>query len=295
MRYAFAPLRVLLLLLHVLDGLLITGLAFPALAQPKRNRIIRAWSRGLLRICGMRLVVTGCALDPRLARDGVLAGARGRLVLANHVSWIDVFALLATLPSRFVAKAEIGRWPLLGLLVTLVGTLYLERGRRHAVAAMNQRVRDRLKDGHSVVVFAEGTTTDGFSLLPFHSNLIAPALEVGCEIWPVAVRYTDRGVQTSAACFVGEMGLLTSLWNILVAGDIEVEIALLPSLVATADSTRHQLAHLARVAIANHLGVALDPPPHAARPANAPAASPTAPPLADTSPARGSAPASASQ
>src|SRR6185295_3852114 len=160
MRYLIAPLRVLILLLHILDGVLISGLLFPALDQPKRNRIIRVWSRGLLRICAMRLIVAGNALDPRL-------------VLANHVSWIDVFALLATLPSRFVAKSEIGRWPLIGLLVTLVGTLYIERGRRHAVAAMNQRVRDRLKEGHSVVFYAVGTTTDGFSLLPFHSNLIA--------------------------------------------------------------------------------------------------------------------------
>ena len=295
MRYLIAPLRVLILLLHILDGVLISGLLFPALDQPKRNRIIRVWSRGLLRICAMRLIVAGNALDPRLARDGVLEGTRGRLVLANHVSWIDVFALLATLPSRFVAKSEIGRWPLIGLLVTLVGTLYIERGRRHAVAAMNQRVRDRLKEGHSVVVFAEGTTTDGFSLLPFHSNLIAPALEEGCEIWPVAVRYTEGGVQTSAACFVGEMGLVTSLWNILVARDIAVEIALLPSLVATAESTRHQLAHRARVAIANYLGVAMDPPPHAPRPANAATAIPPASPIADTSHARTSAPANASQ
>ena len=295
MRYILAPLRVLILLLHILDGIVISGLLFPALSQPKRNRIIGAWSRALLRICGMRLVDSGDALDPQLARDGVLPGKPGRLMLANHISWIDVFALLGTLPSRFVAKSEIGRWPVIGLLVTLVGTLYIERGRRHAVAAMNQRVRDRLQCGDSVVVFAEGTTTDGFSLLPFHSNLIAPALEVGCEIWPVALRYTDAGVQTSAASFVGDLGLLTSLWNILAARDIAVEVTRLPALLATPDTTRHQLAQLARSAIANHLGVSTDLPTHAARPTASPSASASATPTADTSPAQESVPASASR
>ncbi|HTT14045.1 MAG TPA: lysophospholipid acyltransferase family protein [Burkholderiaceae bacterium] len=294
MRYVLAPLRALILLLHILDGIVISGLLFPTLDQRRRNRIIGAWSRGLVRICGMRLVVTGRPLDPRLAREGVVPGSLGRLVLANHISWIDVFALLGTLPSRFVAKSEIGRWPLVGWLVTLVGTLYIERGRRHAVAAMNQRVSDRLKAGETIVVFGEGTTTYGFELLPFHSNLIAPALEVGCEIWPVALRYTDRGVQTAAAGFVGEMSLVNSLWNILVARDIAVEVACLPSFPAASGTTRHQLAKVARAAIANHLGLAIDAPPHAGRAQQAvPTAS--APLPDDSEPEAASAPASASQ
>jgi 1-acyl-sn-glycerol-3-phosphate acyltransferase len=295
MRYVLAPLRALILLLHIVDGIIISGLLFPPLDQAKRNRIIGAWSRGLLRICGMRLVVTGRPLDPRLARGGVVPGTLGRLILANHISWIDVFALLGTLPSRFVAKSEIGRWPLVGWLVTLVGTLYLERGRRHAVAVMNQRVSERLQAGETIVIFGEGTTTDGFSLLPFHSNLIAPALEVGCEIWPVALRYTDRGVQTPAAGFVGEMSLVTSLWNILVARDIAVEVACLPAFAARPGNTRHQLANLARTAIASHLELAIDASPHFARPQTQQVPTATVSPTEDSEPERSSAPASASQ
>jgi len=295
MRFVVAPVRAVVLLLHILDGIVISGLLFPPLNQKHRNRIIGAWSRGLLRICGMRLVVGGCALDPRLARQGVVPGTLGRLVLANHISWIDVFALLGTLPSRFVAKSEIGRWPVVGWLVTLVGTLYIERGRRHAVAAMNQRVRDRLEAGETIVVFGEGTTGDGFSLLPFHSNLIAPALDACCEIWPVALRYTENGVQTSAAGFVGRMGLVTSLWNILVAHDIAVEVACLPGFTASPEHTRHELAQHARSAIADHLGVRMDPPSHSQRPAHPPAVTATAPASVNTSPERSSAPASASQ
>ncbi len=126
--------------------------------------------------------------------------------LANHVSWLDIFAINAMLPSRFIAKAEIGKWPLLGVLVSRSGTLFIERGRRHAVAAMNKTVREHLKLGETIVVFAEGTTTDGSELLPFHSNVIAPALDVGAEIWPIAIRYTERGKRSAAAAFIDEMG-----------------------------------------------------------------------------------------
>jgi 1-acyl-sn-glycerol-3-phosphate acyltransferase len=255
MRYFFAPLRAVALLLHILAGIAISGFVFPPLAQPARNRIIGAWSRGLVRICGARLRTSGAVPDAQFARVGIRPGAPGRLVLCNHISWIDVFALLGALPSRFVAKSEIGRWPLIGWLVTLVGTLYIERGRRHAVAAMNHRVRDRLHAGETIVVFAEGTTTDGLSLLPFHSNLVAPAIEVGCEIWPVALRYTSRGAFTTAAAFVGDMGLVTSLWNLLVAPAVEIEIAYLAPLKATPDRTRHELAQHARTEIAAHLGI----------------------------------------
>ena len=292
MRYIVAPLRALILLLHIVEGIVISGVLFPALDQRKRNRIIGAWSRGLLRICGTRLLVTGCALAPDLAREGIKQDSQGRMLLVNHISWIDVFALLAALPSRFVAKSEIGRWPLVGWLVTLVGTLYIERGRRHAVAAMNHRVRDRLEAGESIVVFAEGTTTEGFGLLPFHSNLIAPALEVGCAIWPAALRYTERGAQTTAAGFVGDTGLITSLWNILVARDLQVELAYLTPVEVEAGQTRHHIANLARATIAGHLGIALEPAQHPQRAANA---TTTAAPLADTQPAQSSARASASQ
>ncbi|MGZ9076312.1 MAG: lysophospholipid acyltransferase family protein, partial [Burkholderiaceae bacterium] len=171
------------------------------------------------------------------------------------VSWMDIFAINAVLPSRFIAKSEIGRWPLLGLLVSRGGTLYIERGRRHAVAAMNKTVREHLKLGETIVVFAEGTTTDGSELLPFHSNLIAPALDVCAAIWPVAIRYTERGKRSAAAAFIGEMGLFTSLAQVLVADQLIVEVAVLPPVSASETANRHGVARAARAAIARELGL----------------------------------------
>jgi 1-acyl-sn-glycerol-3-phosphate acyltransferase len=250
MRTLLAPLRAALLLVHIVAGIAITALAFPLLAQPQRNRIIRAWSQALLLICGARLRLEGLPLPPSIARTGVEHGSRGRMLLANHVSWIDVFAIHASVPSCFVAKAEIRDWPLLGTLVTRVGTLYIERGRRQAVASMNRRVGERLLRGETVAVFPEGTTTDGRSLLPFHSNLVAPAKEAGAECWPVALRYSERGEHSSAAAFVGDIGLLASLWRILVARRLQIEVAFLEPVPTAGERDRHHIAEAAAERIA---------------------------------------------
>ena len=147
----------------------------------------------------------------------------------------------------------------MALLVSRGGTLYIERGRRHAVAAMNRTVREHLKLGETIVVFAEGTTTDGSVLLPFHSNVIAPALDVDAEIWPIAIRYTERGKRSSAAAFINEMGLFTSLAQILVADQLVVEVALLPPILKSDAANRHAIARAARAAIAQHLGFTDEP------------------------------------
>ena len=255
MRKVFAPLRIVLLVAHVLAGIGIAAALFPLLSQPRRNRIIRIWSRLLLALCGVRLRIEGLPLPPEIARTGVLAGRPGRMLLANHVSWIDVFAVHASVPSRFVAKSEIRGWPLLGVLVTLVGTLYVERGRRHAVAAINRQVHERLRHGETVAVFPEGTTTAGDALLPFHSNLIAPALEAAAQCWPVAIRYREGGAPSTAAAFVGEMSFPASLWNILVARGLQVEVAFLEPVPTAGSVNRHHVAEAACERIAAWLDV----------------------------------------
>jgi 1-acyl-sn-glycerol-3-phosphate acyltransferase len=253
MRHVLALLRAAALLLHVLGGIFIALVCFGPLDQPRRNRIIGAWSRGLLRVCGARLAVGGATPPPEIAATGVAADGRGRVVVANHISWIDVFALDAALPCRFVAKSEIGRWPLAGWLVSLAGTLYIERGRRHAVAAINRTLREHLQRGETIALFLEGTTTDGTTVLPFHSNLLAPVLDVRSPVWPVALRYTERGVFSTAAAFDGDKTLLRSLWGTLTARDLVIEVTFLPPLDPDEAPTRHALADAAHDAIAAQL------------------------------------------
>lgn len=258
MRFVLAPLRAVLFVLHVLAGLATVLFVFPLVGLAARNRINRGWSRLLVAICGARIVVDGEPIPEAVRRTGVQPWSLGRLAVANHVSWIDVFAINAATPCRFVAKAEIGRWPLLGALVTRSGTLYIERGRRHAVAAMNHRVREHLKAGETVAIFPEGTTTDGQTLLPFHSNLLAPAVEIGAPVWPIAIRYTERGAPTAAAAFIGDMGLLTSLARILTARELAIRITVLPAIPVDRHGNRHAVGRAARAAIAEALGFAAE-------------------------------------
>jgi 1-acyl-sn-glycerol-3-phosphate acyltransferase len=259
MRWLLAPFRAIVFSAHVLLGVAIVLVVFPFVDQISRNRINGKWSRILISLCGARVTCSGVALPSQLQRDGIDPARTGRLALANHVSWLDIFAINAILPSRFIAKAEIGKWPLLGLLVSRAGTLYIERGRRHAVSAMNKTVREHLKLGETIVVFAEGTTTDGSVLLPFHSNMIAPALDVDAEVWPIAIRYTERGKRSSAAAFIDETGLFTSLAQILVADQLVVEVALLQPILKSDAANRHAIARTARTAIAQHLGIPDEP------------------------------------
>ena len=259
-RWLLAPFRAAMFSAHVIFGVAIVLVIFPFAGQVVRNRINRVWSRVLIALAGARVTAVGVPIRSDLRRDGIDPLTVGRLALANHVSWMDIFAINAVLPSRFIAKAEIGKWPLLGVLVSGGGTLYIERGRRHAVAAMNKTVREHLKLGETIVVFAEGTTTDGSVLLPFHSNVIAPALDVDAAIWPVAIRYTERGKRSSAAAFIGEMGLLTSLAHVLVADQLVVEVAVLPPISKSHMADRHATARAARAAIAQQLGIAGEPP-----------------------------------
>jgi 1-acyl-sn-glycerol-3-phosphate acyltransferase len=123
---------------------------------------------------------------------------------------------------------------------------------------MNRKVREHLKAGETIVVFPEGTTTDGSRLLPFHSNLVAPAIDVSAPVWPIAVRYLEDGTQSTAAAFIGEMGLFISLARILTARRLVIEIAFLPPIIVGDDANRHAIARAARAAIAQDLGLPLE-------------------------------------
>lgn len=257
---ALAPLTIARLTLTILWGLLVVLLLFPVLPQAARNGVVRLWSRALLWVLGVRVVVRGQGPDRRLARTGLSADGLGMMLLANHVSWLDVHALTAVVPARLVAKAEISRWPVLGLLARASGTLFVERGRRHAVHAVNQKIAEHLRRGETIGVYPEGTTTDGSRLLPFHANLLQPALDAGAQVRPVALRYTQGGVRSEAAAYTGGIHLLRSLWRIMMAPRLTVEVHWLPALSMEA-KRRHELAHQARLAVAEALHIRLEATP----------------------------------
>lgn len=247
--------RLSLLLLLVVAGVTIELLIFPLLDDTRRRRVIRRWSAALLAACGLRLRVQDGAAG---APSALAALAPGRMLVANHVSWLDIFAINAVATSAFVAKAELRRWPVAGLLVARAGTVFIERARRHAVHRVIGHLRERIRAGFPVAVFPEATTSDGRMLLPFYGNLLEAAIEEDTEIVPLALRYLDEhGNPSQAVAYVGDMSFVQSLWLVMGATGLVAEVHVLEP-VATAGRNRHDLARELRALISARLGLPIE-------------------------------------
>ena len=177
--------------------------------------------------------------------------AQPMLWVANHVSWCDIPLLGMLQPLSFLAKSEVADWPVLGWLARQAGTLFIRRGAGDA-ALINQQLTRHLDQGHPLLIFPEGTSTDGSSVRTFHPRLFACAIEADCAIQPVAIRYLRNGKPDTVAPFIGNDELPAHLRRLL-AGDVaEVVIHLLPPFPATSLS-RKDLAERAQQAIEHAL------------------------------------------
>ncbi|HEY6240447.1 MAG TPA: lysophospholipid acyltransferase family protein [Burkholderiales bacterium] len=238
-------LRLARLALHLIRGLAVAWLRYPQLSYAAQQSQKRRWSGKLLSILSV-------SVRERNA-PGKLPD-RCMLVL-NHISWLDIFVIDARFPATFIAKSEVRSWPIVGWLCTLVGTLYIERGKRSAARHARQAVATELERGTLIAVCPEGTTTFGRSLERFHSALFQPALDAAATLQPVALRYLDRsGRHTDAAGYVGETSLLESVWTIVSTRHMVAELNLLAPIPVRAQ-TRRSLAEKAEAAIAAALGV----------------------------------------
>lgn len=231
MRVLVAIWRLGRMLVHVLHGLLIVHLRWSRMAVPARQRMVRWWSAKLLRVLGVSLQVQGHG------RPGP------KLLAANHVSWLDIAAMHAVLPeARFVSKAAIRHWPLVGAMVEAVGTLFIERASKRDALRVVHQMAAALQDGDTVAVFPEGTTGRGWPLLPVHGNLLQSAISTERPLQPVVLRWHQPGQPYSeAAQFIDQMTLLQSLWRILTARQLAVSVQVLAPL-ETAHADRRALA-----------------------------------------------------
>ena len=210
-----AVFKLLLALLHILTGFITVLLVFPRLSAEQRQMRVQVWSRGMLRRIGIELVVKG---QPDM---------RGPLMLvANHISWLDITSLHAARFCRFVSKADIAQWPFIGKLASGVGTLFLERSSRRDAMRVVHHMAASLRAGDVLAVFPEGTTSDGRSLLPFHANLIEAAIVSNVPVQPVALQFIDRttGEPSFAPCYIDDDTLAGSVWRTLVTPGIAVVI-----------------------------------------------------------------------
>ena len=242
-RFAF---RASVVSLWILCGLLMTGVVYLFVSLSVRLWLKKHWSRILLALCGVRLVLRG---DPALLQPV--------LWVSNHISWLDIFALNAVRATAFIAKSEIRSWPVLGWLVAGAGTIFIERASRHAVHHVGLSVQAHFARGQVVGLFPEGTTSTGFDLLPFYANLFEPARKAAVQIQPVALLYFQHGARSDVAAFVGDQTLLNSLWQVLSNSGLSIEVHFLSPILEAAAQTappRAELGRSARLAIAEVVG-----------------------------------------
>ncbi len=237
--------RITRLVLHLAHGLFVVRLRYPGLSEGERHEVKRLWFQKTLSILSVSIRRQDAPRD---------LPQRCMLVL-NHISWLDMFVIGAIHPPTFIAKSEIRGWPLIGPLVTGVGTLYIERGKRAGALRARQEIAEAIERGVLIAFFPEGTTTYGRSLGRFHPALFQPALDVAATLQPVALRYVDdAGMHTDAAAYAGESSFMESIWTIASTRSIVAEMRLLEPL-PTIGQTRRSLAENAEVLIASALGL----------------------------------------
>lgn len=259
-------------LLHIAWGCLITALVFPFVGPVRKRRIIRRWSRQVISMLGVRVSVRGPVPGIR----------QPCLVVANHVSWMDIWVLHAVVSVRFVSKSDVRSWPVVGWLAEQAGTLFLERTRRRDAARIGQSMAGALAGGYSLAVFPEGTTTDGSHLLGFNASLFQPAVDQGAPVVAVGLRYAGpAGGPDADISYAGERTLPQSLMLILARRRVPVEL-FFSEPIDSRGRSRRELAREAEAWVAQALSLPLPHrkaelfagPPGASRSASDPTGSP---------------------
>ena len=232
-----------------------------AIGTPAGHRLVEASSRRMLAAVAVDVEVRG-------ARP-LVAGPV--LWVANHVSWIDIQALGAIGGTRFIAKSEVRDWPIVGTMAARFGTLFIRRGHRRDAHRVKNAIAKLLVTGERVVVFPEGTTTDGSQVAPFHAALLQAAVDAAIPVQPVAIRYREAdGTPSAAAAFVDDMTFAGSLTRVLARPRLVAELTFGKPIWA-ADKSRRELAARCRGVIADALGLAA--------PLAAPSDAPIVPPV----------------
>jgi 1-acyl-sn-glycerol-3-phosphate acyltransferase len=237
--------RLVRVMLHVFKGMAICATVFPWIGQEKRNGHIRRWSTRLLAMCNVT-VAQAAGSAPALEHC---------VVVANHVSWLDIFVVHSLHPSHFVAKAEIRSWPLAGWLAEKAGTVFIARGNRRDLRHIFKGLVHSLERGERVAFFPEGTTAAQGNLLPFHANLFEAAIDAKVPVQPFALTYEDAGGASHPSVdFIGETSFAESIMLILNGPPVKAKLAILPA-IDTIGAHRRELAEASHKAVAAALGV----------------------------------------
>lgn len=241
--------RLILVAFLIVFIVFIVTFLFPVLGARQRGRMTRFLARVSLWVLGIRIRCLGSVPDVGAAQTGWADSGVGYMVCSNHVSFVDIFALSAVIPVRFVAKREIASWPIFGMISRRTETIFIDRSRRRAVLEIADAMASAMKEGRNVLFFPEGTTGRGRGLLPFHANLFAAAIDARSPVLPVVLDYNEPEVVSYA-----DRSLFEVMKAICGTSGLEVTIRVLSAL-ESADRERRELCAETSRQMANALGV----------------------------------------
>jgi 1-acyl-sn-glycerol-3-phosphate acyltransferase len=231
------------MLCHAAAAALLLRLVYPRISSDRRRALLRWWSGKLLRILGVSTRV-----------QGEMPGA-GSMIAANHVSWLDIFLISSARPTRFIAKGEIRDWPIAGWIVDKAGTIFIRRDQWRDTARINEKVHAVLEAGDCVGLFPEGITTEGDTLLKFHSSLFASAVANHARVHPAAIRYQTReGDRCREVSFAGDRSFMESLALIIRQKGVVATLTFAEP-IDTEGGSRRDVSAVARSRVATLLGL----------------------------------------
>lgn len=228
------------LVIHLVSAILKCAI-FPVLPNKLRKKLVQRWCIRLLRILKVKVVIHG--------EPSTLFGSQPYLLVANHISWLDIHIINSIRPVIFVAKADVSKWPIFGYLASMLGTIFLKREKLSDIKRVIQLMKDKFTNQEVVAIFPEGTSSDGKEVLPFKSNLFESAHQAHVDVLPITIQYKENGRYSDRTAFIGDMELIDSIKNILKTDHLVVHIHLSDKLPA--HLTRQELASQAHQLVAS--------------------------------------------
>ena len=218
----------------------LVAVRFPGWQKSQRLAAIQRWARQVLAV--LEIEVLSQSPSGRQTPEG-FAG----LVVCNHLSWLDILVLQSLIPGSFVAKTEVRRWPVVGYLAQSCSTIFVNRSSPRSAHSMVEDTAAAIAQGYAVVVFPEGTSSDGSRLGTFHANIFESAIRARCEVQLLTLKYLDRstGEVAPAAHFIDDMTLLASIQSVMAQSTIRAQVQIGDCISAQGHSRKSlvQLSH----------------------------------------------------
>lgn len=213
--YMIATWRMMRLLVHFIYCLVFVLFFIQYKDDAGKANSLKAWAIKLLNILDITLQIP-CDFPQQL---------KNTLLVANHISWLDILIVFTVVNPRFVAKKEISSWPIIGWLTKQGDTIFIDRENKRTIRKVNESLANELSKGNCIAVFPEGTTSDGQSILPFKASLFEPILQSKGNVLPVVIQYKDgEGNRSLRPAFTGDLSLLASVWRVLTSHRLHVVV-----------------------------------------------------------------------